>query len=59
MELQYEPSLYYSSMMSEKEKRYYSETLPIDRVFNMKHLYGKCRKCAQKANPRPLFNFGR
>ena len=42
-------------MMSEKEKRYDIETLSIDRVLHMKHLYEKCRKCAQKANPRPLF----
>ena len=41
-----------------KERRYDIETLPIDRVLNKEHLYGKsCRKCAPKPSPRPLINF--
>ena len=44
----------------EKEKSYDIETLSIDRVLNKKNVYGKsCRKCAPKASPRPLFNFGK
>ena len=44
----------------EKEKRYDIETLSIDRVLHKEHFYIKsCRKCAAKASPRLLFNFGK
>ena len=45
----------------EKEKRYDSETLSIDRVLKKEHLYGKnsCWKCAPKASTRSLFYFGK
>ena len=44
----------------EKEKRYDIETLSIDGVSDKEHFYTKlCRKCAAKASPRPLYNFGK
>ena len=44
----------------EKEKRYDTETLSVDKVLNKEHLYGKsCWKCALKTSPKPIFNFGK
>ena len=44
----------------EKEKRYHIKTLSIDRVISRNIFMEKSyRKCAQKASPRPLFNFGK
>ena len=44
----------------ETEKRYDTKTLSIDRVLNKEHFVEKsCRKCAPKASPRSLFNFGK
>ena len=44
----------------DKEKRYDIETLSIDGVSDKKHFIEKsCRKCAAKASPRPLYNFGK
>ena len=40
----------------EKEKRYDIETLSIDRALNKEK---SCRKCAPKASPKPIFNFGK
>ena len=44
----------------EKEKNYDIETFSIDGVSDKKKLIKKsCRKCAVKASPRPLYNFGK
>ena len=43
----------------EKEKCYDIETLSVYRVINRSIFMEKsCRKCALKASPRSLFNFG-
>ena len=44
----------------EKEKRYEIETLSID-IELIRNIFTKksCRKCASKASPKPLFNFGK
>ena len=44
----------------ENEKMYDIETLSIDRVLNKENFMEKSsRKCAPKATPRFLFNFGK
>ena len=44
----------------EKERRYNTETLSIDRVLNKEHFYGKMiQKMSTKASPRQLFYFGK
>ena len=46
--------------MDKVSKRYSIETLSIDRVLNTEHFYRKsCKKCAPKASPGSLFNFGK
>ena len=44
----------------EKKKRYDIEILSIDTVLNKERFHGKfIQKHAPKANPRPIFNFGK
>ena len=43
----------------EKEKKYDSKILSIDRVLNKKHIKKSCWKYAPKATPRSLFDFGK
>ena len=42
------------------KEMYDIETMPIDRVLNKKQFIEKsCKKCAPKARPDTLYNFGK